>query len=422
MLIDFKVSNFRSFGEEQYFSTVANGKIAQHEDILLKSGKHTLLPSIAIYGANASGKSNLLHVQDVLHFFITKNGMAKIPHISFVLDDSYKNKPTSIETTYLVNKCIFTYSITINNELNEIEKESLSLKKEGKNKKKIFSRDNEKYVFADEIKKYKDVWIGVTNRYQTMLGTIIANSNYSKVSIFADIKMLYSSIEFISLDFSQMMDIYGINYERLMFIYSDKTIKYKVDRLINAIDTSVSQINIIEDKQKKKFYSQLAQQGPLPNLNENKKYYKELYTHKTNQGENIHFQPSSVSKGTKSAFYLFIWIVYCLENGFECVIDEIETSLHPLVIKLIIEMFHNKNINKKNSQLIFTTHNTSLLDEDLFRKDQIYFVEKNEKQMSEIYSLNDFQSRKGENIEKRYLNNMYGATPNIKDIEGIFND
>ncbi len=420
MLIDFKVSNFKSFGEEQYFSTVANGKINQHEDILLKSGKHTLLPSIVIYGANASGKTNLLKVQEFLYFIFTKNSMLKIPPISFLLDNEYRDKLTNIETTYLVNKCIFTYSITINNELNEIEKESLTLKKEGESKKKIFSRNNEKYTFADEIKKYKDVWVGVTNKYQAMVQTIVANSN-DAIEIFANIKLLFNSIQHLSLKLDSLVT-HERNYERLMLLHTDEKIKHKVNKLISAIDTSVLQVTIIEDKEKKQFYSQLAQQGQLPSFNENKRYYNEAYTHKNNQGKEVYFTPMSVSQGTKTAFYLFIWIVYCLENGFECVIDEIETSLHPLVIKLIIEIFHNKNINKKNSQLIFTTHNTSLLDENLFRKDQIYFVEKNEKQMSEIYSLNDFQSRKGENIEKRYLNNVYGATPNIKDIEGIFND
>ncbi len=126
------------------------------------------------------------------------------------------------------------------------------------------------------------------------------------------------------------------------------------------------------------------------------------------------------SNGTKRLFTYGPVLKNALENGRTIIIDEIDNALHPAMTKSLIEMFQNPNINKNNAQLIFNTHEISLLDLNLFRRDQIYFVEKNNKTgVSDLYSLDEFSPRKSENIQKRYLQGRYGAMPfvNLKDIE-----
>ena len=126
------------------------------------------------------------------------------------------------------------------------------------------------------------------------------------------------------------------------------------------------------------------------------------------------------SNGTKRLFTYGPVLKNALENGKTIIIDEIDNALHPAMTKSLIEMFQNPNINKKSAQLIFNTHEISLLDLNLFRRDQIYFVEKDNKTgVSDLYSLDDFSPRKSENIQKGYLQGRYGAMPvvNLEDIE-----
>ena len=105
-----------------------------------------------------------------------------------------------------------------------------------------------------------------------------------------------------------------------------------------------------------------------------------------------------------------------LEKGRVLFVDELDTSLHPLLIRFLIEIIQNKMVNKNDAQLVFTTHDTSLLDTDLFRRDQIWFVEKDNASATRLYPLSDFSPRKGEALEKSYLKGRYGALPFVADL------
>jgi hypothetical protein len=138
--------------------------------------------------------------------------------------------------------------------------------------------------------------------------------------------------------------------------------------------------------------------------------------HITPSGKRILLELEDESDGTQKIFALAGPVIDTLENGYVLVIDELNDNLHPLIVRYLVGLFNDPKTNKNNAQLVFTTHDSSLLDQEIFRRDQIWFCEKTKEQSSEIYPLTDFNPRKkAENLEKRYLSGRYGALPFISN-------
>ena len=130
------------------------------------------------------------------------------------------------------------------------------------------------------------------------------------------------------------------------------------------------------------------------------------------------FSLGDESMGTRNLLFLTGPVLEILDKGMVLVVDELGSSLHPLLVRRLVELFQNSRFNKKGAQLIFTSHDTSLLDQDLFRRDQIWFVEKDRDQASKLYPLSDFSPRKNEALERGYLMGRYGALPFLGDWSG----
>jgi AAA15 family ATPase/GTPase len=140
------------------------------------------------------------------------------------------------------------------------------------------------------------------------------------------------------------------------------------------------------------------------------------FSHKTDSGDSVFFPLAYESDGTRKLFALAGPWLDVLAKGRILFCDELDTSLHPLMVRFLIGLVQNPEINRHNAQLIFTTHDTSVLDTELFRRDQVWFVEKDREQASRLYPLSDFKPRKGEALEKGYLNGRYGALPYIGEL------
>ena len=142
--------------------------------------------------------------------------------------------------------------------------------------------------------------------------------------------------------------------------------------------------------------------------------------HSTPDGKLIPLDNSEESDGTQKLFALAGPWIDSLKNGYIVFIDELHDNLHPNLVQFLVKLFHNSKTNPNNAQLIFTTHETSILNQDIFRRDQIWFCEKDEKQSTSLYPLTDFSPRKGrENLEAAYLSGRYGALPYVRKIESI---
>jgi hypothetical protein len=140
------------------------------------------------------------------------------------------------------------------------------------------------------------------------------------------------------------------------------------------------------------------------------------FLHKTNTGESVSFNLGDESDGTRKLFAFAGPWLDVLARGRILFVDELDTSLHPLMVRFLIGLVQNSEINKHNAQLIFTTHDTSVLDTELFRRDQVWFIEKDREQTSRLYPLSDFKPRKGEALARGYLNGRYGALPFIGEL------
>jgi hypothetical protein len=142
--------------------------------------------------------------------------------------------------------------------------------------------------------------------------------------------------------------------------------------------------------------------------------------HQTQDQTVVVFPLSSESNGTRHILYLSQLVLMALEKGAILVVDEMDASLHPLLVRAVVEMFHNPAVNKNNAQLIFNTHDTTLLDNTLFRRDQIWFTEKDQNGATHLYSLLEYSPRKGESLAKGYLQGRYGAIPFLRDVLSLF--
>lgn len=440
MLIEFRVKNFKSFRDEQIFSMVANAESDFPQNTFSHPviPKNKLLTSAAFYGANASGKSNLVHalrfVKDfVLHSDNNKVG-GKISLKPFCLDLDSQNQPSEFEVTFIQENVRYRYGFVVNSE--RILEEWLiaypnprgagqtwferSIYLEGK---ADFEKDQEKWKFGASL-------IGDKKRL----------ADYTRPNV------LFLT-QAVKLDHKQLAQVYQWFDQILQVIYAnklpetltlaslqhDQQLGQEITQLLREADVGINGYSIEE----KEFEEQdLVEDTPEPIRNIIGNFNKSmrelgaknlnLRLHHTNVDTELEipFALQDESFGTLKLLERGGPILYALKQGQVLVIDELDASLHPLLLrKLIIKPFNDKAKNPKGAQLIFNTHNTSLLDnnfdEPLLQRDQIWLVQKDRSGASKIYSLLDFRPRKEEAFQKNYLQGRYGAIPVITDLISV---
>ena len=204
----------------------------------------------------------------------------------------------------------------------------------------------------------------------------------------------------------------------------DDNFKFLVAKLISEADIDISGIKIDEKPMPeginsfyKDFLKQKIEQHERADITIDEINKLDIITiHKMNDSDQeVEFDIDDESDGTQRLFEIAGYWLYVLEYGEVILIDELDRSLHPVLSKALIKMFNNPEINKNNAQLIFTTHDTTLLDGEIFRPDQIWFTEK-DNSMTKLYSLFDFRPRENESLQKGYLLGRYGAIPFINGL------
>lgn len=389
MLLQFNATNYLSFKNEAVLSLYAN-KDKMHEEFLLDSKKEKVLPTVAVYGVNAAGKSNLHKALTAAIKLVRQSSNLQInepllPIVPFLLDEESKNKPTRFDFVFISDGMKYEYGFTANQ--TEVIEEYLYEYKSSE-ASMIFERTNvNEYQFTSKTKSQLSVFTERNTANKLFLATATSwNCELTKNAY---------------MWFAEMVDTYdSSNLEMIMLEQFDRSIKSGDDSL-------------------NKFVLQLLKNADINISNFDYELSEKRITtlYKVNQNGKVKEYPldfNSESSGTKQLFLYGPLLKDAFEKGKTIIIDEIENALHPLLVKSLIEMFHNPNINKNGAQLIFNTHEVSLLDLDLFRRDQIYFVEKDyETAQSDLYSLDEFSPRKTENIQKGYLQGRYGAIPNL---------
>lgn len=420
MLIEFSVTNFKSIHTTQTLSLVASpASELQEQNSFTTSvqGMPRLLRSAAIYGPNASGKSNLMEAIDFMVSFVTessKDGQEGelIDVKPFLFNTASRTEPSEFEVLFLQEGVRYQYGFAVN--CTRVTHEWLSAYPEGR-PQRWFEREfdtvanRENWYFGSKFKGRKTMLQETTRSNALFLSTAVQLNN-------EQLKPVYNW-------FQQKLRTIGVGV--LVPAYSTSLCKTEAGRkrilkLLNAADLSIADINI---EMKKFDSSDLPVEMPQA-LKEIIK--KDLDGKEIPEVKFLHFvagtkelvtlDAGDESEGTRRLFAFAGPWLDVLDNGYVLFVDELNNSMHPLMVRFLIGLINNPDINRKNAQLIFSTHDTSLLDNELFRRDQIWFTEKDTTNVTNLYPLSDFTPRKSEALEKGYLKGRYGALPYIGDV------
>jgi AAA15 family ATPase/GTPase len=434
MLIEFRVSNHRSIGEEQILSLVPAPKQKEHLDNIIQNGKYEALNVVAMYGANASGKSNLLKAMVTLDMIINLSAKfsstRKLPYEPFLLREGWNEKPTFYELTFLVGKIRYRYGFEFNQL--EIISEWLFKKSLGR-EVNLFQRSKD--IIESRLKgsiKVIDAAIEATKPNALFLSTCDAFNIEEAKNIFQWLQ------NFIIVDGSRSEDEVMGTFK----LFEEPFYRQKIKGYLTALNLGIVDLEVVSKDFEE---SELGHEIPenfrralISSLTGEKGYSVNTMHHMYNEeGKRTSRQHSwrleeKESAGTIKAFHLSGSVIWSLMNGGVLIIDEIEAKMHPIMTLQTINMFLNKEININNAQLIFATHDTNLLSYADLRRDQIYFAEKNDWESTEFYSLSDFvyldksgsslksaKERPDTDKEKRYFEGRYGAIPILGDFNPV---
>ena len=409
MLIEFTVENFRSIKEPVTFSMLAT-KDRKLDENLIKNAlnEDSLLKTAVIYGANASGKSSVLLALGFLKELVTDSHSyqegQKIEFTPFKIDEKCRSEPTKISVAF-IKDTQYRYNVSFNAE--KIIDESLYHYPNNK-KAIIFERTNtDRYKFTDH-KKELDLISKRTRGNQLYLSKT-TQENYPKTA------PAFDWFRYSLNDLEAMCSHKLVRFTAKLLNENEES-KKDVLKFLSAADfaiddVSAKSIKISVEKMKSIF-------PEIPKLRFRNKGEIESYEIKTVHKGVVFDLLEEESEGTIRFFSLIGFWRNLLRNGGVLLVDELEIKLHNQLSLFLIKLFHDSTQNKKNAQLIFTTHNTHLLDKDLFRRDQIWFTRKNaEKESTDLYSMVEYKPRNDVDIEKRYLLGKYGAIPFIKEDE-----
>lgn len=419
MLIQFNFENYKSFRNDTSLDLTAT-KISEHNNRIVSIANDRLLRVAAIYGANASGKSN---VHDAFRFMAnyvlqswgfggegTNKKHRQLKVKPFMFDKSSQNEKSTFEVFFIDSsdstQKSYQYGFSLKG--NSVVEEWLYYKaKTAKEYNTIFYRNMEnKRLEFEKLAPIQAETIKSALEAETLIVSLGAKLKIPKL------KMVYNwfwNNEVI--DFSNDFEsLFRSNTLPKNFV-EDSDVQKLVVQFFNSFDESIIGFDI----------KKISVEGNNDDENES---YTISAKHKIINSDEVALIPlQDESKGTLEMFSLFPFMQQVLNNGSVLFVDELNTKLHPLLVRNVILTFANPEINTKNAQLIFTTHDSWQLSNNLLRRDEIWFTEKNSDGISSLYSLADFvdedgvKIRKDESYEKNYLLGKYGAIPSLKTID-----
>lgn len=418
MLAEFKVSNFRSIKEIQTLSMVASKDKSLLDSNCIETEINAipqLVKSAVMYGANASGKSNLIHALAFMRA-VVENSFARMIegqkyNISpFRFESSCSNQPSEFEVTFIEEGVRYQYGFALTAD-RIIREWFLAYPKT--QPQRWFEREYDekektyKWHFGSHLSLQKnliDSWKEQTRSNALFLSTAVQlNSEQLRpfFNWFVNKLVIVPSNSNFGTDFT-------VNYAK------SESKKSKIIKYMQAADLGIVDFNV-EIIKGKKVNVQFGEESITTQKFDNADLLKITFFHEGKNKSKIGVDYGEESHGTQRFFGFIGPLSEVLENGRILIIDELDSSFHTLMVRFLIKLFHSK-LNTNKAQLFFSTHNTSLLDPELFRRDQIWFIEKDTSQESHLYPLTDFSPRKGEALEKGYLLGRYGALPFFGDL------
>ena len=411
MLIEFRVANFRSIKEEQTLSLMASGggELMDSHTFEAKGFKNRLLRSAAVYGPNASGKTNLLLALVSMKDIVKKS--ARETHRGdtlavepFKLDSRPHKEPTLFEVVFMVQGVRYQYGFSAT-ETSVVSEWLLA-----------FPEGRPQHWFEREL--------GKNGRYEWKLGALLKGEKQLWQKSTRDNALFLSTA--VQLNSQQLLPVFDWFNDTLRFVgvrgvspgfsasFCEKHGSEKVADFLQEADLGIHNLHV---RQEPFDPESLPENMPdsvkqIVKTMKGGKMYEVKTVHESSTGDQVEFDLGQESSGTCKVFELAGPFLESLQNGHVLCIDELHNSLHPELVKFLVGSFNDNTTNPRNAQLIFTTHETSMLNQKILRRDQIWFCEKDKNQATTVYALTDFHPRKGvENLELAYLSGRYGALP-----------
>ena len=414
MLLDIEIKNLKSFKNQTIFSMEAENKIEDRNSFEVEVGKEKfeLLKTAVLFGGNASGKSNFTSVLSIFRYYLFNKGIEKYNKEGFRFGEEDKN--STIKVRNVVDDKIYEYILEINFNIKKIIKEKLYIT--ALERKLVFERENNKIVKYDkEIFSEYEITIGFINETLTDSDSVISRIIEWRVP--EEIEKYIFYIDKIKIN----------NYSDDLgkYIYENKNNKKLVIEFLKKIGIIVNDIEVYREKnefflkniRESKEFQILSEKEQEKLLSQIAYIYRIHFVYEDNQKQKYKLEYYEQSAGTQKILSMFFPIYNLLNNGGVMIIDELDITLHYSLIKEIIKMFNSVEYNRKNAQLIFTTHNLLLLDFNLFREDQIWFLENNDVSTgTKLYSLSDIEGyEKNKYLLRDYLNGNFGGIPKLED-------
>jgi AAA15 family ATPase/GTPase len=415
MLVEFRVKNFRSLRDEQVLSLVASTDktlLDTHAlDTGLKASPH-LLRSAVVYGANASGKSNLIKALQYMRGVVLESAALQPGQTfdrlhPFRLNAISGSLPTEFEVTFILDGVRYQYGFAMNTQ--RIVSEQLLVYKAFKPQRwfeRHFDAESGKdvYEFGPSLKGAKNLWEGATRPNALFLSMAVQLNSETLRPVFdwfANRLVIFNEQSPLSPQFSVQM-------------LKQEAQRKAICEFLRAADISIADIEVATKQAMVHSIRFDLATGKREEDAGEQAVDEVRFHHITEHGKAV-FDLMDESSGTRNLLFLTGPILDILNKGLTLVVDELDTSLHTLLVQALVRLFHRPEVNTGGAQLVFTTHDTSLLDAyGLFRRDQVWFVEKRPDQSSSLYPLLDFRPRKNEALERGYLQGRYGALPFLR--------
>jgi len=420
MLLEFSVKNFRSIKEKQTLSLVADNGKELFEKNTFQTGLKNIpraVHSAVIYGPNAAGKSNLILAMEFVEETVLTSAKAKqegdlFKVKPFLFDDNTIKEPSEFEIHFIQEGIRYQYGFTISETM--VSNEWLTAYPKGRpqvwfDRRYNIEKEKHDWIFGSFFKGSREIIANATRKNALFLSVAIQLNN-------ENLKPIYDWFEKTLVVFSA--DYTGYFVDEYTKNICEKN-KDMIKAFLESADLSISDFKLEKEpdsSQKLEFPSDFPLEFKERIVNSMQTKVKVAHR-KSNDAKDVFLDMQDESDGTKKLFALSGPWMDILLKGRVVFIDELNNSLHPLMVRHLIELINNPVANKSGAQLIFTTHDTSLLDADIFRRDQVWFVEKDKENATHLYPLTEFSPRKGEALGKGYLKGRYGALPFIGELK-----
>ena len=412
MLLRFGVSNHLSIRDYQELSLAASSLKEQQEELIdcAAAPSGSVLPAVVIYGANASGKSNLIDaistMRDMVLLSQTRGEPGGgVPRHPFRLDDDSPKSPSHFDIDFLIDGVRHHYGFEASDSAFESEWLYAFPKS---HRQTLFERTGDEFRFGRGLKGQNKVIAGLTRPNSLFMSAAAQNDHEQLSEVFGYFRTLRA-------DWS-----IGVPAEAISSRLAEEKQDDRVIDFLGKIDTGVigyrqRESELSEEMQgiQRELFTLFKKIGGSEPPEDKDKYITIELAHRGQGSEPFYLELDSESDGTRRLLIVLALAFRALDEGAPLFIDELDASLHTQAAEAVLKLFCSRETNPKGAQLIATTHDTNLLASSLLRRDEVWFIEKDNEGATRLYPLTDIRTRKGDNIEKGYLQGRYGGVPFI---------